>query len=177
VTEHYARNLWINGTVIFLSIFAAFALVYWFGARLRQETDRIGELRGLIHRRSETLQVLAELQKDAPLARLYQERLDLYLPTEDQLLDFPRWLESFAKVYNVNFTLAFQGGLIAATAEAPGYVPFILTLEGAYDGIRAFLEQLEFNPQKFLMAFSSADLVRFEGNRYRVFVGGRVFYR
>ena len=167
----------MSSIVILGSLILAGLALYWLNAELALRSKNVAEARKLISNRSATLSVLAELKAQVPEANFYAEKLDSYLPSRDQLFDFRGWLESFGRFYNVSTRFDFQGKEVEPQDVQPGFAAFTLTLEGQYDDILDFVEQLERNPQKFLVGFGGFDIIRIEGNKYRVQAGGKVFFR
>lgn len=150
--------------------------LYYFSKSMNERADKIALTRALIGMRTRGLENLAELNRQAPIAAGYQQVLDLLLPTQDQLLDFPRWLDGLARTYHLNVRATFEGNQANPTESSPGAAAFSLTVGGEYREIMSFLKFLEVDSKRFLISFTKVELNRSE-NTFNAKTRGLVFYR
>ncbi len=152
------------------------AVAGWFAADLSTQRSKVVQDRVLIRERSASIAILAELKRNAVQALRYEQKMNAFLPTQEQLLDFPRTLDNLARVRKLTLNFGFQGGQTPSQGNAPGAVSFALDVNGTFNDILGFLKDVEVEPPRFLAAFDTFDIVRsVEG--YRLFTQGRVFFR
>ncbi len=173
------RKLLVNLGIIIGSFGLLGYGLFWFSGRLDARTDEIIKARQFIDESKRGITAIAELQGKAVEADAYQKRMDLILPREDQLLDFPRWLEGVAKVHQVAATFNFQGGQKPAEQNVPGYIQFTVAIDGRFDSILSFLKDIETNQRQFLAGFDHFELTRSGaiGVMYRMSVNGKLFFK
>ena len=150
--------------------------LYWFARDLRSEADAILTARNLTQGRSERLDTLDLLQEQAIEATGYQRQMDLLLPNQDQLLDFPAWIEGLASVRQVGVDFVFQGSETEPQGGAAGFADFSFVAQGGYDRLVSFLQDLEVAPRQFLLDFTAIKLSR-AGDSFTATVDGKLFFR
>ncbi len=95
--------------MIFAGFVASAAAFYVLGIQLGSISAKIAREKGFMAQRTDAVGLLAELKKVAPEAEPYKQAMDSLLPTQDQLLDFPRYLDALAKNYSLSVSFNFQG--------------------------------------------------------------------
>jgi hypothetical protein len=143
---------------------------------VQAQRSKVVQDRVLIRERSAAITVLAELKRNAPRALQYESKLNAFLPTQEQLLDFPRTLENLARVRRLTLNFSFRGGQAPPRDGAPGLVSFELDVAGMLEDVLGFLHDVEFSPPRFLARFNAFDIVR-TGEAYRLLTNGDVFFR
>ncbi len=176
MNSNFRHNFWWRIGLPLLGVFALLGIAGWLASDITAQTDRIVQDRLLIRERSASLNKLAELKRLAPQALVYEQKLSAFLPTQEQLLDFPRMLDSLARVHQLALNFTFQGGQGAPQGSVPGYVGFSLDVQGTFNDIVGFLKNVEFEPPRFLATLDSFDVVK-NGGSYRLLAQGRVFFR
>ena len=174
--KSFRRSLIISLTAIFVGFIASAAAFYVLGIRLNSLSAKIEREQGLITQRTDVVDVLAELKKVAPEAEPYSRAMDSLLPTQDQLLDFPGYLETLAKNYGVSLSFNFQGEPSVAQKDSPGSLGFVLSLTGELSNNMEFLKALEAKSARFLLAVQNFSLSRVSGG-YNMGVQGLVFFK
>lgn len=149
----------------------------WLSYGLSDQAQRIVDDRVQLDQRAALLGSLAALKDAAPAAANYEKAMELLMPTQDQLLDFPHTLDNLAKVDQVSLSFSFQGGQVAPQGANPGYVTFSLNAGGSADNLTNFLKDAEVRASKFLVAFNSFSLSRNGDGSYSVMAQGQLFFR
>jgi len=174
--KSFRRSLTISLIAIFVSFIASAAIFYVLGIRLNSLSSKIAREKGLIAQRKDLVDILTELKKVAPQAEPYNRAMDSLLPTQDQLLDFPRYLDALAKNYGVSLSFNFQGEPSAAQKDSPGSLGFALSLTGELSNNLEFLKALEAKSARFLLAVQNFSLSRVSGG-YNTDLQGLVFFK
>lgn len=174
--ESFRRTFWIHVGVAAAGAAVLLAIIGWLSADVQAQADRIQKDRVLIRERSASIGALAELKARASQATLYEQKLNAFLPAQEQLLDFPRTLDNLARIRKVSLSFAFQGGQVTPQGGMPGAVGFTLDVAGAFPDILSFLNDVEIEPPRFLADLGSFDITR-SGDSYRLLMPGRVFFK
>lgn len=173
---YFRRELVISLAIIGGSI-AVFALALYFLSKdVNFQEEKVVADRALINQRAAVLGALADLKRDAPRGDVYKRAMDKILVSQDQLLDFPRWLDGLARVRQIGLNFSFQGSQVAPLEDSPGYIAFSLDLVGKLSYLIDFLKDIEFQSPRFLISLDNVDLTR-SGSDYRILSQGRVFFR
>jgi len=152
------------------------AILYFLSRDLQFQAEKIVADRALINRRAAVLGALADLKRDAPQADVYKRAMDKLLVSQDQLLDFSRWLDGLARVRQIGLNFSFRGSQVAPQGDAPGYIAFSLDLAGKLNNLVEFLKDLESLSPRFLVGLDGVDLTG-DGSSYRILSQGKVFFR
>ena len=174
--KSFRRSLIISLIAIFAGFIASAVVFYVLGIRLDSLSTKVAREKGLMAQRTDVVDILAELKKVAPEAEPYGRAMDSLLPTQDQLLDFPRYLDALAKNYGVSLNFNFQGEPIAAQKDSPGSLGFALSLTGQFSNNLEFLKALEAKSARFLLVVQNFSLSRVSGG-YNMGVHGLVFFK
>lgn len=172
----FRRSLIISLIAIFVGFIVSAAVFYVLGIRLSSLSSKVEGEKGLIAQRRDSVDVLAELKKASPEAEPYRQAMDSLLPTQDQLLDFPRYLETLAKNYGVSINFNFQGEPKAAEKDSPGSLGFALSMTGEFSNNLEFLKALEARSARFLLVVQNFSLNRVSGG-YNMRLQGLVFFK
>lgn len=148
---------------------------YWLRGDLEKRADAAQKDRAIIESRSRILESLARLKTDSGEAAIYKKAIDLILPVQDKLLEFPRWLDAAARLRQVGQTFNFRGSAVPPGENTPGYIVFTLDMSGQLDNLSNLLKDIESGKEKFLARFDNFDLTRTESG-YRLLTQGRVFF-
>ncbi len=100
---------------------------------------------------------LAYLQVDAETAKKYLPQIASYLISKDQLLSFPKDINSIAQQNNMNFAVTF-GNEIPITATSPRSTEITLSSQSqaTMDNFINFMKLLENSP--YFVKFNSIDI-------------------
>ncbi len=172
----FRRSLIVSLIVIIAAFVVSAVAFYILGIRLNSISSEIGTKNGLIAQQIGVVDILTNLKKVAPEAEPYKQVMDSLLPTEDQLLDFPRYLDALAKNYGVSLSFNFQGEPRKAQKDSPGSLGFALNLTGQLSNNLEFLKALEAKSARFLLVVQNFGLSRVGGG-YNMRLQGLVFFK
>ncbi len=161
----------IGGSLLFFSL-----ALFLLSGDLESRAGKVSADRALVSKGAAAISVLANLKKGAPQTVPYKQAIDKILVSQDQLLNFPKWLEGLSRTRRIALAFAFQGGQVASRGDLPAYIPFSVDLGGRLDDLKDFIEDIEFREPKFLLTLDSLDLTR-KGADYRIVSQGRVFFK
>lgn len=147
------------------------ALLLFLGKDIAARTADIQKNRQELALRSQSLNSLASLHLEAEKAKRLLEAVQALLPPGDQLISFPKNLETLARNNRLGFGFTFDSEE-AAKEDQPGVNAFTFTASGPFIGILNFLASIE--KGKYFVSFNLFDLQRKEGNLETV-VKGEVY--
>ncbi len=167
----------IISSVIIVVVVAGFALVFnWQISNLDSQTVQIASQKSDLQRKIALLGSLGDLKSQSSAAVQDQQEMDLMLPTSDQLLDFPNWLDGLSRINNVSMNFAFQGNQTPAVAPSPGYISFSLSLGGKFQDIINFMNAMEISLPRYMINFQKINLNQV-GADMQVTITGQLFFR
>ena len=167
----------IKYLAILLGSFAVLWIGFFFLARdIRGQAEIVEDDRILIAQNSRLVETLASLKKISPRVKGYEQKLSTLIPTQDNIIDFQRWMEDQGRTAGVGLTFSFEGTVAPPTLETPGYYPFSIRAQGNYLPMLNFLRELEISTTKFLISIEAFDLNHNQEN-YSFYGEGRVFFR
>ena len=171
--KEFRHDLYVSiGAVLGAFLFAGVALT-WLNHSLFEGTVHIVEQRFAIAQYSQTIDLLANLKKVAPLIASYQSKMNLLLSNEDDsLLELRPWIDGVSRTNRVAMEeFSFQGpGVPVKDAEA-GYRSFTLSVAGPLDALTQFFREIELHSSKFLVSIDSLDVNQVEVARARLCKG------
>lgn len=174
--SRFRRGLIISSAIIAGSFLISGVAVYLIGLDLRLQADKIGTARALIANHSAVLASLAHLKNDAAQAASYKTALDKVLVSQNQLLDFKKWVDGLARTNGLEHSFSFQGEPVLPSGDSPGYYNFSLDASGPQRNLAEFMETIEYRSPRFLSSLSSFNLTR-SGDNYRISTQGNVYFR
>lgn len=174
--KNFKKSLFVSIGIILAAIIAASGALYFFSNDLSGKTDKILSDKTMITERSAAVASLAQLKHDAPIAAAYTDAVNKLLPTHDDLIGFPNWIDGLAQAHNVGITVAFTGSNVPANGNLPGTDSFSLTATGALADLAAFLEDIELHAQNFIATIDTFNVVS-SGSSYSLSLQGKVFSR
>lgn len=171
----FKKQLLTQLAIGFIILAALVAGLVFFGASIRQYSERISVARADLVSRSLSLSSLAALRTQYNTkAKDYLAFLDSYLPQRDQLINFSREVQVLASDVS-GFGFSFIGEA-PPTGDALGAISFVLNLQATIPQLVSFLENVD--NFKYLMTIDSLSLNRqAERTMFQVPVRGRVFFR
>lgn len=170
------KTIWISSGVMGGSLIVFLIIFLSIIGGMDDAILAIKNANTIIGEQAKATETLADLKLDAPKADQYQAKLKNLLPKKEELLGIKRSIDSAARVRNVTFNFSFTGGESAATAEAPGYIPFSIQVEGAYNDIQDFFVDLESKSTRFVVSFDSFSWQAISGG-YRASAQGKTYFR
>ncbi len=174
--NHFRRELIVSLAIVGGSILIFASILYFLSEDLSFQAEKVVADRALINQRAAILGALADLKKDASQADIYKRAMDKILVLQDQLLDFPHWLDGLSRAHQVGLSFSFQGSQVPPQGETPGYIAFSLDLTGKLGDLIDFLKDVEFQSPRFLVSLDNVGLTKGD-SAYRISSQGRVFFR
>lgn len=174
--NHFKRELVISFSIIGGSIIVFGIVLYFLSKDLTSRANKLTVDRLFISQRAATIAALASLKTDAPKADMYLQAMSKFLVSQDQLFDFPRWLDGIARSRQVGMNFSFQGSQTPPQGDMPGFISFSLDLSGELSNLVDFLKDIEFKSTRFLVAIDNFDLRRSDSG-YRILANGKVFFK
>lgn len=174
--QQFNRELLISFVILFGGLIVVGAAFFLLSRDLALQAEKAATARELIRQRAMVLEVLAGLKKEAPQAVAYKAALNRVLVSQDQLLDFPRWLDGLARGRRVALEFSFRGSQVAPEGQKPGSVGFSADLSGGLSSIVGFLKDIELQSSRFLLGLENFEL-NGGGDSYVLKISGRVYFR
>ena len=170
------RQIWVNAGIILATIIVGIVAMSFVLGEANARADALVSARAAIAMQSDSLNLVAQLQKDASTAANYQKAIRQLLPTQDDLISFPQKVATLGKSYSVGVSIAFRGDPVPSNGNAPGNISFSMTLDGNQQDVSTFLKYLEFQSTQFLIAIDSANVSFNNGNEHMT-ANARVFFQ
>lgn len=146
-------------------------LLFFLAKDISGRVSSIERQRADLSARSQIVDSLIRLRADSEKARALIVPLQESLPTKDQLIEFSKQLENFARNNQLDFALRF-GAESQSTAMEPGTNNFTITSGGSYENLIRFLRNVE--NSGYFVSFDLFDLTR-SSRGYEIVVRGKVF--
>lgn len=172
LTPKAILNLFILlGFLVFITM-----VLFTLGQEIKSKAQTIQEQRAEIESRISSISRLADLTAAAKEAEPALADLNALLPKRDDLVTFPRYIDTLASQNQVEDRFSFGGEVIAATETEAGRSSFTLSIIGSYANILGFLEQLERG--RFIIKVEALDvIIQREGTSFEANIQGSVFFR
>ena len=177
MANNFRLNLLLGIGIIIVSFVLLGLVLYWFSGNIAADTQKVIENRATINKQTRSIASLAELKAVASQADTYRAKMQELLPSKDDLLDFPKWLEDRSKTYQLSLRFTFEGTTIMPQTNEPGAVIFTIDVSGPYDNLRRFFKELEMTSPRFLASVDKLDVTFLDNIKYRAIAEGRVFFR
>ena len=174
--KNLRRTIPVVAAILVVSVSVLTYALWWLAHDLDRRALNILTITKSTKRQSQILQILTDLGREAQEAREYQRQIESILPKKDRLLDFPQWVEGVARVNGVAADLVFEGSEVAPVGDTPGYINFSLRIDGSYENVLAFLDDLEVLARQFLVNVDRITVDRDRGHE-RFSTEGRVFFK
>jgi len=175
--DDFRKQAWLNAGLIMLSFAACVGVAVWLAAEMREQALGIVTKRAQLRRQAQTIQLLADFKQISGDVDLYSAKLESFVPTESEILDFRRWVRSLGDQYDVTVTeVVFRGGGAKPSPEALGYSEFGLSIAGTKKQLGDFLDGLEVRAPQYLARLTGIDIVE-SGGSYRMQSRGNVYFR
>lgn len=175
--HQFQKKVWLNIGIILGSVLIFGMLSFWFAGKIKESADKASLSKASISNYNRAVAIFAELKSKESEVELYSKYLKALLPSKDDLIELPRFLEESGRVHQVNVKFNFKAGAVAEPqGKQPGSVGFTLHVAGSYDRLRNFFKEIESGSIKFMIALDSMD-VNLSGNEYRATAEGRAFFK
>lgn len=173
----FRRKVAWSVSIILGSILLFIGASFWLTKNIEEQTGHIVRQRALLQRFSQVASILAEFKRAAPIAAAYEVRVKTLLPSQENLLDFPRWIDGLARARNVSLQFNFQGDQVLPRDDSTaGFLHFNANIIGQTENITGFIQDIEQRSPRYLIAFEGFELAR-SGAEYQLNIQGRVFFR
>lgn len=174
---NFKKNLLINVVFILLILIFGIFLINYFSNLISTQVEEIVKNRQNITLYTKSLSNLAQLKEVAPQVEVYQQKLDLLLPSKDNLIDLSRWINNVAKSVGVAVNFSFMGGGANATDKEAGYENFSINVRGSLSNIEKFFYNIERISPNFLLAIDDFSISKIDQNNYELRGNGRAFFK
>lgn len=167
----------IISSAIIIAAIIGFALIFnWQISDLNNQAAQIVSQRADLQNKIALLSALGDLKVQSAQANQDQQKMDALLPSSDQLIDFPNWLDGLSRINNVNMNFSFQSNQTPPTNSAPGYIGFDLSLSGNLSDIVNFMKAAELSLPKYMINFTKINLTQV-GSSIQVSLEGQLFFK
>jgi hypothetical protein len=175
--RQFRKKMWL-GIGIIISSFAIFgALIFWLAGKIESDAAKAAASQTTVVNYNRALAILVELKGKESEIESYRKRLNALLPTKNDLIEFPKFLEERSRIHQVSINFSFKGGdAVEPQENRPGSVAFSLDVTGTLERLKSFFRELESGSAKFVSALDSLD-VNLSGDEYRVTAQGRAFFK
>lgn len=146
-------------------------LLLLLGRDISLKTANIKKQRQDLFLRSQALNSLASLRSESERSKNISKAIQELLPVSDQIINFPKSLENFARSNQLNFGFAFNSE-VPAEENKPTINAFTLNLSGQYNNFLNFLKAVE--RSKYFTVFDYLDLNKKDAG-FEIIIKGRVF--
>lgn len=167
--------------ILSLSVLAGFLIfvtliISFLGRQINDKANRISEQRAEIEGRITSISRLAELKATAKEAEPGLAELRSLLPKRDELVSFPRYVNSLSSNHSLTPRFEFQGQEIEPTDDQAGTSGFYLSLTGSYRNILSFID--DFEEGQFIIKINSFDVVaQRESSDFKAEIQGLIYFR
>jgi len=167
-------TLFLIGSGIVACLLAG--VLFYLYTDVNRRSQSIISLRGDMRSRLIAINSLSVIRDEYEALKPYLPQVDRLLPSQDELLNFPKNVSDIARTHRVEASVNFRGGAPAAATSTLSLRPidFSLVAQGPLEGLFATLNDLE--KSVYLIKFTSADLMRQEPH-FRLTLSGQVFSR
>lgn len=173
--DGFKRSVYVNTGVIFIS-FVVFLAAIWFVGHLIQQSGRqlVDQFANYFYQ-SYAAERLLNLKQLEPQAKDFERKIDILVPVQDQLLNFPDFMKNLSNANVVTMSLSYPGS-ITQPGKGPGAVAFTMSASGPLTNLQNFLDALENKTKQFWVGVDSAEFIR-NGDNYTLTAHGKVFFR
>jgi Tfp pilus assembly protein PilO len=168
-------------TIVNLSVFLGFLIfvgliISFLGREISDKATEIRGHRSEIEGRITSIARLAELRATAKDAEPALLELRSLLPKRDELVAFPRYVESLAASHSLDARFEFRGDDTPPSEGVAGSSSFYISAVGQYRDIFTFVEAFE--EGRFIVTINSFDVViQRESAAFKADLHGLVYFR
>jgi Tfp pilus assembly protein PilO len=167
----------IVSSAIIIIVIVGFTFIFnWQISDLDAQTVQIASQKADLQKKIALLSSLGDLKSQSGAVAQYQQEMDAMLPSSDQLLDFPNWLDGLSRINSVSMNFTFQGNQTPPTQSAPGYIIFNISLGGKLQDIINFMNAMEISLPRYMINFQTINLNQV-GSSTQVTINGQLFFR
>lgn len=175
--DGFIKKVLINSLIVVAS-FVALALISRFlDAKIEAKGEKILSMRTELAQYAGSGERLASLKNLSVEALEYEKKMELFLPTEDQLWNFPEFLRGVAKDHQVELTISFlPNSTFPSTETEAGYVGFSMKGKGGFSSLVDFLDETEKKTTRFWVGLDNVE-INAEGDSFSLQSQGKVFFK
>jgi hypothetical protein len=173
--DGFRRSVYVNSGVIIASFILFLGLIWFMGNLIQTTGMRLIDQFSNYFYQSYAAERLLGLKQAEPQAKAIQRKMEILLPVQDQLLNFPDFMKNLANSKQVNLSIVYPGSITPPNSRA-GSIAFTLTASGPFNNVQNFLSALEKTPKQFWVGMDSVDFVR-NGDGFTLTAPGKVFFR
>lgn len=177
IGKYFTPKVILNLSIIFgFLIFVGWVMTFLSG-EISSKAEQISNHRMEINSRITAVSRLAELREAAKEAQPAIAELSTLLPTEEELVGFPRYLQNVANREGVNLSFSFQDSGSDEIDEGEiGASEFSMDALGSYNDIISFMEAVE--KGDFIVSLSSVNITGTKNvSEFRANIRGVVYFR
>lgn len=173
--DGFKRSVYVSVGVILGSFLVFLGAIWFVGSLIQQSGIKLVDHFSNYFHQSYAAERLLSLKQLEPQARDLERKMDILLPVQDQLLNFPDFMKNLANAHVVTLSLYYPGNIVPPNGGA-GSVSFSLNASGPLSSLQGFLDALENKTRQFWVGVDSVDFVRSDSN-YALTAQGKVFFR
>jgi hypothetical protein len=174
--DNFNKYLIFNFGGIFLAIIIAFVAYSFISQDITAKTNKFISDRTLISKQNDALASFSKIKQEVTKITPYQSAMDKLLPSQNELINFPDWLQGTAATFNVVETFSFASGTVPAKDLTPGSVNFSLAVDGMANDDISFLKYIESSAPGYLLSFTSFSLVN-NPNDTKITLNGKIYFK
>lgn len=143
--------------VIGLSILLGVGGIVLLGYLIEAKADEVRQTRTAAAKAATLTPRLSELRQQEERAAGYERVFSLLLPTQEQLLEVPRVIESLGRSLGVESRFEFQGSPVLG-ATGVTFLPFSLSAKGSPQALGAYLKELEISNPRYIVEIGTVSI-------------------
>ncbi len=174
--KYFAPKVIVNLSVLFGFLVFIVMILSFLGKEIKDKAQQIQDQRTEIGSRINSISKLADLSATAKEVQPALDELNSLLPKRDELVIFPRYINTLATESGVDEHFSFNGGEVSPAGAEAGYSAFTLSITGPYANVMAFLEELE--KGNFVIRVEGLDVTIQTGSAsFKADIQGLIFFR
>ncbi len=170
--NNFKKKLLIQAIILGAGVFLLALLIILLNADINKRAEKIVQYKRELEIRNQTIALLTNSNADFERAQPMETVLSDLLPSKDQLINFPKELDTLARGYSIQIGFSF-GTENASTETDPGLIRYTMALTGFYQDIVDFLKELEGHP--YFITMDSIDVKLITGTTYSLITSGTIF--
>jgi len=174
--DGFRRAVYLNSVLILTSFIVFFGAIWFLGRLIQDGSMKLVDQFSNYFYQSYAAERLLGLKQLQPQAKDLERKMQILLPVQDQLLNFPDFIKSIADAEQVTLSFSFNSGNIVSPDGGAGSIGFTLRSTGTLENLRDFLDNLENKTKRFWVGVDTVDFTR-SGDSYALSAQGKVFFR
>lgn len=174
--DRFRKQIILSASIIIGSLVVVGLVIYLLSVNLDAEVNKATFNKTALITETTALETLADLKNNAATAQTYQSAMSKILVSQDQLINFPAWLNQLSLLDQVSESFSWQGSQVPPAAAMPGYIGFGINAAGSLEALTNFFKDVEYRKPQYLVSLDGFDITR-SGSGYGVSANGRVFFK